>query len=232
MRRTRLFVSDKIKKSKIINLSIKQTHYVRNVMRLKNGLHLNIFNGKDGEWVSLIENIDNKNAVIKALKNTIKQELESHELCLCFPLVKRGTLVNIIRQATELGVTTLQPILTDYTTIRTINSNKIKACAIEAAEQCQRMNIPQVLDIITFYEACNKYKKNLVICDTSTTSQRPQDVFPNMNNVVLMVGPEGGFSVNELKYEGTTHMTLGKEILRVDTAVVSALTYLRAFLPQ
>lgn len=228
MKQIRLFINDTIHCEKLIALDKEQTHYLKNVMRLTIGQQVNIFNGTDGQWNSIIEGILKHKIIIKAIKNTQKQYY-TPEVCLCFPLAKWSTLSSVIRQATELGVTQLQPVITDYTTVRKITLRKIEICAIEAAEQCERLTIPKISDVLTFDKACKEYKDNLVICDETTQGQSPQKIFSNMVNATILIGPEGGFSSNELEYQNLARITLGTEILRIDTAIVSALTYFKAF---
>ena len=225
----RLFVNQHIHANKLIKLNLQQIHYLKDVMRSKNHQSIIIFNKNDGEWSAIIESSYKHSIEIKVLA-LIKAPIIEQELCLCFSLVKWKALSKVIRQATELGVTKLQPVLTDYTVVRTMNSSKLEACAIEAAEQSERITVPNVMELITFHDMCMQYKNTLVICDESDRNNNPWDILTPMSTATLMIGPEGGFSPHELDYQGVQRMNLGKQILRVDTAVVAALTYLKAFL--
>ena len=229
MSKIRLFISKPMFSKGVIQLDMKKhIHYLKDVMRLKCGRTINIFNEVDGEWTATIREINKNSVILEVIDNIIKPEKRDLDLCLCFALTKSHTLQSVIRQATELGVTKLQPIITDHTTVRNINLERLKICVIEAAEQCERITIPKIFSTITFYEACQKYQ-NLVICDESGKGKDPQEAFSKMSDTAILVGPEGGFSCNELEYKGVERITLGKEILRVDTAVVSAIAYFKAF---
>lgn len=229
MSNIRLFIKDEIHYAKLFKLSIQHTHYLKDVMRAKLNQSIIVFNGKDGEWEATIKQINKNYITIQAIQNTKQQPILAKELCLCFALVKWNILRNVIRQATELGINVLQPVLTDYTIVRNINITKLEMCAIEAAEQCRRLTIPKILNVVNFHEICEKYHNNLVICNENDRTNTPELALPKINNPILLIGPEGGFSKDELSYQGLSHMSLGNEILKVDTAVVCALTYLKAF---
>ncbi|MBQ4875421.1 MAG: RsmE family RNA methyltransferase [Rickettsiaceae bacterium H1] len=143
----RLFVNQTINVDDLIELDdVNQTHYLKNVMRSKIGQKVNIFNEKHGEWVSLIEEINKNKVILKVCHNLVKAT-QDKELCLCFGLTKWDALHKIARQATKLGVTKLQPLLTNNTIVRKLNISKLEKCVIEAAEQCERITFPKIGNI-------------------------------------------------------------------------------------
>ena len=172
------------------------------------------------------------NIKIRIDKLTRKQ-LESKNLTLCFAIVKGNILPNIIRQATEMGVTLIQPMYTKHIATSTINLDKCKKLAIEASEQCERLDIPRISNPIRFTDLkkLNTINTNFIICDETGKGKKPLEVLTNKDNIYLIIGPEGGFSAEELDFAYTFcyGLSLGKRILRVDTAVVSALAYINEY---
>lgn len=224
MKRVRLYVKETLLQDISLALNLQQSHYIQNVMRLKNHDDIFLFNGKDGEWLGEIIDVSCKSVKIK-IKNCIEKQQYEENLYLYCSVVKSTALNNIIRQATEMGVTCIQFILTKHTVIRDVNLERAKLQAIEAAEQCGRMDIPEVLSPINFCDLPDSQDKNFILCDK--TGKMVQE--PN-KNIALIIGPEGGFSDDELDFANKfcQKLSLGKRILRVDTAVVAALSYLEA----
>lgn len=224
MKRVRLYVKETLLQNISLVLNLQQSHYIQNVMRLKNRDDIFLFNGKDGEWLGEIIDVSCKSVKIK-IKNCIEKQQYEENLYLYCAVVKSTALNNIIRQATEMGVTCIQFILTKHTVIRDVNLERAKLQAIEAAEQCGRMDVPEVLSPINFCDLPDSQDKNFILCDkTGKMVQKPN------KNIALIIGPEGGFSDDELDFANKfcQKISLGKRILRVDTAVVAALAYLEA----
>ncbi len=221
----RLYVDSKLDQNLNIVLNSAQSHYLVNVMRVKKHSNILLFNGKDGLWLGEVDIVNKKHAV-KLIECVASQEYEKN-LSLYFAPVKKIAQHNIVRQATEMGVTSLHPIYTEYTIVRKINIGKMKLQAIEAAEQCHRLTIPEILHPIVFSELQSIDNKYLVLCDETGNGKSPHEVLKGKDDIALIIGPEGGFSLNELNSAEIfcTKMSLGKRILRVDTAVVTALAY-------
>jgi 16S rRNA (uracil1498-N3)-methyltransferase len=225
MRKIRLYTEQPLLNSIILTLNHKQSHYIYNVMRLKYHDTIFLFNGKDGEWLGEIIKQPNKLAQIK-IKKQIKEQEYERSLSLCCAIVKTAALNNIIRQSTEMGVTCIQFILTEYTVVRHINLDRVRLQAVEAAEQCERMDVPEILTPINFSDLPKLQNHNFVVCDP--TGYTPDSILNNERKTAIIIGPEGGFSVNELKFFNSfcQKVCLSKRILRVDTAVVAALALL------
>ncbi|AHX11012.1 RNA methyltransferase, RsmE family protein [Neorickettsia helminthoeca str. Oregon] len=222
MRITRIFVGcTTIEKYKKILLNQGQQHYLSNVIRLPKNSDVLIFNSKDGEWLAKFE----KDYVIPHQQSRIQVQEYSYEITVCFAIPKSKTLKTIIRQSTELGATTLQPIHSDHTVNRIKDTDKLELWSIEAAQQCRRMSIPRILSPISFQEISIQYK-NVIICDETSEDATVCDI-PILNSYTIVIGPEGGFSPAELSLEGH-RISLGKMVLRCDTAVVAAISQIRA----
>ncbi|WP_353274222.1 16S rRNA (uracil(1498)-N(3))-methyltransferase [Wolbachia endosymbiont (group A) of Ennomos erosarius] len=223
MGKIRLYVEEALSQGVSLALNPQQSHYICNVIRLKKYDNLSLFNGKDGEWLGEVVNISRKLTKV-TLKECTKQQQYEENLYLYCAMVKSAALNNIVRQATEMGVTCIQFISTERTVVKNINLSRAKLQAIEAAEQSGRMSIPEILPPINFCELPDSQSKNFVLCDETGKADK---VLKGKKNVAIIVGPEGGFSSYELDLADKfcQKLSLGKRILRVDTAVVAALTF-------
>ncbi|OJH30442.1 Ribosomal RNA small subunit methyltransferase E [Armadillidium vulgare] len=134
MRKIRLYVGEALSQDVSLALNSQQSHYICNVMRLKKHDNLSLFNGKDGEWLGEVVNVSRKLTKV-TLKECTKQQQYEENLYLYCAMVKSGALGNIVRQATEMGVTCIQFISTERTVVKNINLSRAKLQAIEAAEQ-------------------------------------------------------------------------------------------------
>ena len=222
----RLYCDKQLSSGSCIFLEGEQAHYVRDVMRAKLTDSVVLFDGISGDWVCAIKAISRKGAtlVVEALA---REYVKTPALVLCIALIKPETMRNVIRQATELGVTVIQPVLTEYSSVRGVNIQKCRKWAIEAAEQCGRQDIPVINETMGFH-SLKELGQQLIICDETGQGEVPAKALCGKENLAIVVGPEGGFSEEELlRAEGFAgRMTLGPRILRVDTAVVSALAYI------
>ncbi|MDE5062127.1 16S rRNA (uracil(1498)-N(3))-methyltransferase [Wolbachia endosymbiont of Drosophila tsacasi] len=223
MGKIRLYFEEALSQGVSLALDPQQSHYICNVMRLKKYDNLSLFNGKDGEWLGEVVNISRKLTKV-TLKECTKQQQYEENLYLYCAMVKSGALGNIVRQATEMVVTYIQFISTERTVVKNINLSRAKLQAIEAAEQSGRMSIPEILPPINFCELPDSQSKNFVLCDETGKADK---VLKGKKKVAIIVGPESGFSSYELDLADKfcQKLSLGKRILRVDTAVVAALTF-------
>lgn len=222
MRLTRLFLNGStIEEGKKISITPKQQHYLSTVMRLQTGSQVSVFNGKNGEWLAKFE----KDSLIPHTQTRPQSTNYRYELNLCFALPKHKALKEIVRQATELDVSTLRPIYSSRTENKFVDITKLELLAIEAAQQCRRMDAPICLPPISIEEV-EKHYKNAFICDESLSGSVVCDI-PLLDSYTIVIGPEGGFSHEELALI-QKRISLGKTTLRCDTAVVSAIAQVRA----
>jgi len=217
-----------------IFLKDSQYHYLVRVMRLKVGSMVRLFNSTDGEFEGKIIDIQKDHLTLELI-NFISPPQQVRELTLYFAPIKNSNMSFIVQKATELGVTKIQPMITKHTMVVKANIGKLEMVAIEAAEQCKRLSIPEVLPIQTLEYALKNplHTGPLIFCNENESSQalaqyldqnKPQDVG-------IMIGPEGGFSQAEaamiINSKGIS-VSLGKRILRAETAIIATLSVYQA----
>ena len=228
MSNLRLFHLDNIIENTTSLLSKEHTHYVVNVMRLKRGSNLNFFN-KDGEWLSEIVFLDRDRVEVKFL-NKIKEPINESNIELAICLVKKNPMEIILQKATELGVSRITPIISERTEVKELNYERAQKIVIEATEQSNQLNPPEVTKVIKlkdFLEKLDSGSKFLFADVNSQNNLQKKDVDGDALKIIL-IGPEGDFSPGEresiLARANTTSFSISKNILRSDTAVISAIS--------
>ncbi|MDC0418296.1 16S rRNA (uracil(1498)-N(3))-methyltransferase [Pelagibacteraceae bacterium] len=209
-------------------LSKEHTHYVVNVMRLKQGSNLNFFN-KEGEWLSEIIFIERDKVEIKFL-NKIKEPLKISNIELAICLVKKTPMEIILQKATELGVSKIIPIISDRTEVKDLNFDRANKIIIEATEQSNQLNPPDISQIIKFKDFINNIskEKKLFFADVNSKYILSSKDLGKEKKISVLIGPEGDFSPAEreliLSNPEAVSFSLSKNILRADTAVISAIS--------
>ncbi len=206
-----------------------QSHYLKNVLRRKPGDFFRIFNGHEGEWLAAITEVS-KEGVTAQLKQKIREQpskpAETH--LLCAP-IKKDRMDFIIEKAVELGVTDIHPVLTSRTEIRKIGEDRIKAQIIEAAEQCERLEVPILHPLSDLKTKVLNWKSAVPLywCRERGTSPHISEF--TEKNWAFLIGPVGGFDDTEFSFlenvPNVKPLTLGETVLRVETAVVLTLGY-------
>ena len=228
MSNIRLYFPDNIVENTTSLLSKEHTHYVANVMRMKRGSNINFFN-KEGEWLSEIIFLDRDRVEVKFL-NKIKEssKLLNIELAIC--LVKKNPMELILQKATELGVSRITPIISERTEVKELNYERAQKIVIEATEQSNQLNPPEVSKVIKlkdFLEKLDSGAKFLFADVNSQNNLQKKDVEGDTLKTIL-IGPEGDFSPSEresiLAQANTTSFTISSNVLRSDTAVISAIS--------
>jgi len=234
-RTPRLYVEAPLAGGTSVALSREQTHYVANVMRLKAGDALRLFNGRDGEWLGRIATLARRDCAVICDEPTAEFR-QTPDIDYLFAPLKHARLDYMAQKATEMGVRRLRPVFTERTVAQRINLERLKANAIEAAEQCNLLSVPEVLAPVSFADLLGAWepKRHLVFCDEAGALADPLaalDPVPR-GALGLLVGPEGGFSDLErerlLGLPCVTAISLGPRIMRADTAAVAALALLQA----
>ena len=224
----RLYHPNSIDENTTSLLSKEHTHYVTNVMRLKRGSNLNLFN-KDGEWLSEIVFLDKDRVEVKFL-NKLKEPPKNSNLELAICLVKKGPMETILQKATELGVSKITPIISERTEVKELNFERASKIVIEATEQSNQMAPPKILKTIKlndFLENLDETTK-LLFADVNSKNDLINDNFKGFKSLCILIGPEGDFSPSEreliLSISEVIPFTISKNILRSDTAVISAIS--------
>lgn len=214
-------------------LDDKQAHYLRNVMRITDTDYIGVFNGIDGEYACQSLEITKKNITLKALKK-IRTHLPPSNIALLFAIIKKTPLEFLVQKATELGVGILQPIITDRTIIRDLNIERLEVIAIEAAEQCGLTAIPKIFSPQILETSIKNYH-NILFCDESGQGQPIKNVLCTQSRPTdaIIIGPEGGFTPLEAdflsKAPNTMAVSLGKRIMRAETAAIASLAIIQSY---
>ncbi len=224
----RLYHPDSILENSTKLLTKEHTHYVVNVMRLKRGSNLNFFN-KNGEWKSEIIFLDQDRVEVRFLKK-IKEanSLSGTELAIC--LVKKNAMDVILQKATELGISKIIPIVSERTEVKELNYDRAKKIIIEATEQSNQLAPPEINDVVRLKDFLSSFEKNskLLFADVNSKDKLKTEDLKNSKNVCILIGPEGDFSPVErefiLQNRAVKPFTLSRNILRSDTAVISAIS--------
>ena len=232
----RLYFPDKIQSDLSSHLPKEQTHYVKDVMRLKIGDKLSIFNTL-GEWNAIIESYEKNGAKIKIMEKVRDKDNEKN-IWLAFSPIKQNPLNFVIQKGTELGVRKFIPILSDRTIVREVNIERIKKIIVEASEQSNRISVPEINKPDSLKNFLSIFPKNgcLIFCDINSNQNNLKNIFEKKVDgpVCILIGPEGDFSENERKmiidHNQTYSISLAKNILKSETAALSAITIVNHYL--
>lgn len=227
--KTRLFVNASLSAGITLSIDGPQHHFLKNVLRTTADDQIAFFNGKDGEWLATVTAVDKKAITLKINQQTQEQKSLT-SLTLAFALVKKNPLDLIIQKATELGVTSLVPLITDRTVVQKLNLDRLQDIAIEASEQSKRICLPTIVTPKKLEAYLKDLAKNatLYFADESLSGAPATTVFTPSDHPILLIGPEGGFTDNERsmikKLSQAKSFTLGPRILKAETAAISTLT--------
>ena len=228
MSNIRLFFSKSLSADMTDKLDKSQSHYLTKVMRLKENEKFSLFN-KDGEWEAKIFSIS-KSIVQFEIISLIRQKENLKELWLAFSPIKSNYQNFMIQKATELGVTKFIPIIFDRTVVRKINIDRLKKIVIEASEQSNRINIPKIENVQTLKSFLNLNSMNLIFADLNSKNKKINKIKLIEKVICLIIGPEGDFSEAErkeiLSFKNVQSLKINDNILRSETAVISAISIL------
>ena len=226
MSNIRLFFSESLSLNLTAKLDKSQSHYVSKVMRIKKSEVFSLFNSS-GEWEAKILNIS-KNIVEFNVTKQLRQKENSKELWLAFSPIKSNYFNFMIQKATELGVTKFLPIIFDRTIVRKINKERLEKVIIEATEQSNQINMPTIEEPQSLDSFLKNNKTDLIFADLNTTNKKIDLNQLTSNPTSVIIGPEGDFSEEEreqiLKYKRVQSIKINENILRSETAVISALS--------
>ena len=218
--------------SLLLNLNSKldkfQSHYVNKVMRVKVNETFSLFNS-NGEWEAKVKKIE-KGIVEFTITKKIRHKENSKEVWLAFSPIRSNYFNFMIQKATELGVTKFLPIIFDRTIVRKINNERLKKIIIEASEQSNRINISSIEKAQNLKNFLSKYKNKIDLIFTDLNTENKKLDIKKVKNIpiCIIIGPEGDFSEKERKkiltFEGIKPIKINENILRAETAAISALS--------
>ncbi len=212
-----------------------QANYLLNVLRMRQGGQVLLFNGRDGEWLADVVSQGRKNATLYPVEQT-RPQTHPADLEFLFAPLKQARMDYMVQKAVEMGAGVLRPVLTEFTQLRKVNLEKMRSYSVEAAEQCGILNLPDIREpqlLETVLEDFDPAQK-LVFCDEVGESAGLVSQLEPLRGerLAVLIGPEGGFSDNEralLKLQKfVVPISLGPRILRADTAAVAALAAIQA----
>ncbi|MDQ0347645.1 16S rRNA (uracil(1498)-N(3))-methyltransferase [Ancylobacter vacuolatus] len=234
-RAQRLFVDDALTEGACVSLDRDRAHYVSDVIRLAVGEHLHLFNGRDGEWRAVREAGGRRDVLLRC-EALLRRQTPPPDLDYVFAPLKHARLDYMVQKAVEMGAGRLVPVMTRRTQATRVNTERMRANVIEAAEQCGILTPPQVLEPVTLprWLADLPPERVLVFCDEAAPQSDPLAPLRAAiaGPLAVLIGPEGGFADEERRLlatrPGALVLSLGPRILRADTAAVAALALVEA----
>jgi 16S rRNA (uracil1498-N3)-methyltransferase len=235
----RLFVQAPLAQGARVALDRAQANYLLNVLRLRGGDTVLVFNGSDGEWRAAVA-VEGRKAADLVAEERVREQTSPLDLLYLFAPLKHARLDYMVQKAVEMGVGALRPVFTRRTQSSRVNLDRMRANVIEAAEQCGILSIPEVLPELDCAKAIAGLEADrlLVFCDEDAPVANPVKALAALGNNIakfaVIVGPEGGFTDEERAvvagHENCVRVSLGPRILRADTAAVAALAVVQSVL--
>jgi 16S rRNA (uracil1498-N3)-methyltransferase len=229
----RLYVNFPLNTARNVSLDEAQSHYLQKVMRLRLGDKVLLFNGKEGEWLAEIGEFEKKRTHLEVLSQTAVQSPE-WDLWMLFSPLKPKRQEFLVEKATELGASCLWPVQCERTSILRVNIEKMSLHSREAAEQCGRLTLPEVKPLTSLQKVLKEWpdERRLLFGDETLTAPPLSDIsLDKSKKYAFLVGPEGGFSPQELSLlralPSGQGVTLNPHILRAETAALVGLSYLQ-----
>ena len=237
-RAPRLFVDAPLSPGETVALERNQSNYLGNVLRLSAGDSILVFNGRDGEWQARIGGRKRPDSLDVLVRTRPQDQLP--DIAYVFAPLKHARLDYIVQKAVEMGASQLEPVITRHTQVSRVNSERMRANVIEAAEQCGILSLAAVAEPVPLdrFVSQRDAKRLLVFCDEAAEVSDPlralQGGLAAPDGVDVLIGPEGGFAEEErmllLRQPHILRLALGPRILRADTAGVAALALVQAAL--
>lgn len=227
----RLYLNPELAVAARISLASEQAHYLKNVLRRGAGDFVRVFNGRDGEWLAAIVSADKRGMVLD-VRDCLRPQLEPRVSChLYFSPIRKQRMDFLVEKAVELGVTALTPALMHRTEARIINEDRIRAQIIEAAEQCERMDIPALLPVRSLPDILKQARDiPLYVCLERGVGVGLKSLDLS-GGAAFLIGCEGGFDPQEAEAircaKGVMTVDLGADILRAETAALACLAYMK-----
>ena len=232
----RLYIDAALSAHAHLPMAETHAHYLRNVLRRGPGDEVQLFNGRDGEWRATIATLDKRGGAFQTTEQTRPQSADDGPWLLV-AAIKRARLELIVEKATELGAARICPVTTARTNSERINRDRLAAIAIEAAEQCSRLTVPEIAATKSLADVLREWPapRRLYLLDETGAGTPIAVAFashPREFGAALLIGPEGGFAESELDamkfLPFVNALDLGDRILRAETAALAALACFQA----
>ena len=237
-RAPRLFIDGPLSAGATVGLDRNQSNYLGNVLRLAAGETVLVFNGRDGEWQAAIAGRKRADNLTMLAQTRAQDHLP--DVAYVFAPLKHARLDYMVQKAVEMGAASLRPVITRFTQVSRVNSERMRANVIEAAEQCGILSLAEVAEPVALdrYLGQREAQRLLVFCDEAADVADPLQALKSSqkasNGIDVLIGPEGGFAEDErellLRQPNILRLALGPRILRADTAGVAALALVQAAL--
>jgi 16S rRNA (uracil1498-N3)-methyltransferase len=231
----RIYIAESLSEKSIIVVEKEIAHYMGNVLRLKLNEEIRVFNAQDGEFLAVIYEIAKKEIRI-FINGRLRSASKNPKLTLALCMIKNDRWATAIDMAVQLGVTDIIPLISKYTVHKNFNLERCKRIIIESTEQSERLDIALICEPILLTNILSKNNFDCVLYanEIENAEQKISSDISNYQNICLIVGPEGGFSPEELDYLAASHcvsVSLGQNILRSETACCKLISYIQ-FLKQ
>lgn len=230
----RLYVKNFIDPHSLLTLPSPQSHYLKNVLRLNIDDSVHVFNETIGEWLGTISKIA-KHEITLTPQHSVRPPVITFPLWLAFAPLKKEAMDWVVEKATELGVSHLQPIITERTNTQRLNLERMYIHSCEAAQQCERLGPAEIMPLISLEVFMQTFHHSIFVCQERSRAEPVAKTFsalPSFTQAALMIGPEGGWSDKETSflqaYKNIHFINLGPRILRAETACISALSCFQA----
>jgi len=229
-------VADALSEQREITLPREQAHYLTGVLRLVGGDPVRVFNGGDGEWLAYLTTVTKKQVSLRC-ERRVADAVAPPDIDYLFAPLKHARLDYVVQKAVELGARRLRPIITQRTVAERVNMERMRANVIEAAEQCNLVFVPEVLEPEKLARVLAGWEpgRRLIYCDETAAIANPVAALKDAKTpAAVLIGPEGGFTAEEkqalTRLPDVTAISLGPRIMRADTAAVAALALVQAVL--
>ena len=227
---TRLYIDVPLSDAALIPLNDSQAHFLTHVLRAKLGDALRVFNGRDGEWRALVHDIAKRTAILK-LEAAIRPQADVPDLWLLLAPIKKTPLDYIVQKATELGIAGIRPVFTRRTIVDRVNTERMRANAVEAAEQSGRLTVPEIAEPTDLAKLIPQWNgdRRIMYCDEAGEAPSAVKALATTPKGpwAILTGPEGGFDPAERemlrRLSFVTPVSLGPRIMRADTAALAAI---------
>ena len=223
----RLFVDELLGEGAEVRIEGGQAHYLLNVMRMKDGAPIKLFDDRSGEYLATVTATGKRDLVL-TVQGKLRNRLPSPDLWLCQALIKKDRLDWIAEKSCELGIGRFVPVLTRRCVVDKVKEDRLRSQMIEAAEQCERTTLPEIAPLIKLEAMLKDWPSDRTLYFCDERGGEPMRVAMKAGPAAMLIGPEGGFTDSENEniraHPSAIAISLGPRILRADTAAVAALS--------